>query len=214
MEKLTVIPSDGHEPAMACKSHGDRLRALFEPLLAHQHILGQIIELNMGDWLGAALLDLRDPKSVRDRAISRYRLLPKRDTLHAWDDELCQALEGKADQMTLSLMLTTMFDIFPRGTISNVGSYVEALSLVMGDRALSQEILAAAIVRVWRKIRFPPSISEFLDECEGAKKAATGTRATIKKMLALLDNAEDALVATGDLSEAASSRTQKGANFD
>ncbi len=212
MEKLTVIASDGHEAAIACKSHGDRLRALFEPLLAHQHILSQIIELKVGDWLGAALLDLRDPKSVRDRAIARYRRLPKRDILHAWDDELCQALEGKADQMTHSVLLTTMIEGFPRGTISNVGAYVEAASLVMGDRALSPEILAAAIVRVWRKNRFPPSISEFMDECEGAKSAAIGTQRAIKKMLALLDNAEDALVATGDLNEKASSRTQEGDN--
>jgi hypothetical protein len=199
MENLTIFSPNGHEPVTASKPDGDRVRVLFEPLLAHQHILTQIIELKLGDWLGATLLDLREPKSVRENAIARYRRLPKRDILHAWDDELCQALEGRADQMTLSVLLTTMINGFPRATISNVAAYVEALSLVIGHRSVSPEVLAAATVRVWRKNRFPPSIAEFLEECEGVLKGATNARRVVTKMLALLDNAEDALIAAGEM---------------
>jgi len=208
MENLTIFSPNEHEPLTASRPHDDRVRALFEPLLAHQHILSQIIELKLGDWLGVSLLDLRDPKSVRENAIARYRRLPKRDILHAWDDELCQALEGRADQMTLSVLVTTMIDGFPRATISNVGAHVEALSLVVGDRSLSPEVLAAGTIRVWRKNRFPPSIADFLDECDVVAKGAANARRVVTKMLAL-DNAEDALVATGDLDEVASFRSTR-----
>jgi len=77
--------------------------------------------------------------------------------------------------------------------------------LVIGGRALSPEILAAAIVRIWRKNKFPPAISELLDECEEATQAATNARRVVTKMLALLDNAEDALIATGGFDEASAS---------
>ncbi len=74
------------------------------------------------------------------------------------------------------------------------------LLLISGEQ-VSPQIVAAAISRVWRKSRFPPSISEFLDECSEMTKAATSTRRVITKMIALRDNAEDALIATGDLPE-------------
>ncbi len=86
--------------------------------------------------------------------------------------------------------------------ISNIDSYTEAALLIMGEHALSAEIFAAAIIRVWRKNRFPPSISELLDEYEEARQAATNARRVVSKMLALLDNAEEALIATEGLDEA------------
>lgn len=96
----------------------------------------------------------------------------------------------------------------------SIKTYIDAALLVVGDNGPSPEIIAAAIARVWRKNRFPPSISEFLDECEEAKTSATGTRRAVTKMLSLLDNAEDVLIATTDLNEApASFRSQKGDKF-
>jgi hypothetical protein len=68
-------------------------------------------------------------------------------------------------------------------------------------RSKGRQIVAAAISRVRRKNKFPPSISEVLDECSEMTKAATSTRQVITKMIALRDNAEDALIATGDLPE-------------
>jgi len=86
--------------------------------------------------------------------------------------------------------------------IPNIHSYVEVALLVMRDHALSAEIFAAGIFRVWRKNRFPPSVSQLLDECEEARQAATNARRVVSKMLALLDNAEEALMATGGFDEA------------
>ena len=76
--------------------------------------------------------------------------------------------------------------------------------LISGEQ-VSPQIVAAAISRVWRKNRFPPSIAEFLDECSEMTKAATTTHRVITKMIALRDNAEDALIATGDLPEVSES---------
>jgi hypothetical protein len=51
-------------PETAVNQHIDRVRVLFEPLLAHQRILRQIIELKLSNWLTFALLDLRDPQTA------------------------------------------------------------------------------------------------------------------------------------------------------
>jgi hypothetical protein len=203
MEELMLIsPDERRNLTIAGRRYGNRARALFEPLLIHQRILRQIIDAHLGEWIGVKLLDLRDPIAVRDRALIRRQQLPERKTLHAWDDELCRALDGKADEKTLSLLLATLLDGFPRGMVPNIRTYVEGALLVIGDNALPPEILAAAIVRIWRKNKFPPTISELLDECDHARQGAINARRVVTKMLALLDNAEEAIIATGDLDAA------------
>ena len=204
MDQLTIV-SRGGQPETATNQHIDRVRALFEPLLAHQRILRQIIELKLSNWLSFALLDLRDPQTARERALARHRRLPARETLHAWDDELSRALEGKADVKTLSFLLSIMLDGFPQVKTQSVEIYVEATLLLLSEDQLSPQILGAAISRVWRKNRFPPSIAEFLDECSEMTKAATSTHRVITKMIAMRDNAEDALIVTGDLPEVSES---------
>jgi len=203
MEELMLIATDERRNlTIAGRRYGNRARALFEPLLVHQRILRQIIDGQLGEWIGVKLFNLRDPSTVRDRALIRRQQLPARETLHAWDDELCRALDGKADEKTLSLLLATLLDGFPRGMVPNIRTYVEGALLVIGDHAFPPEILAAAIVRIWRANRFPPTISELLDECDRARQGATNARRVVTKMLALLDNAEEAIIATGDLDAA------------
>ena len=200
MEELTLItPNERNVPLFAAKRCGNRARALFEPLLAHQQILRRIIDAQLGEWISVKLLDVRDPAAVRERAFIRLQQLPQRQTLHAWDDELCRALDGKADEQTLSILLTTMLDGFPRGMAPNIRTYVEGALLVLGDETLAPEILAAAIVRIWRKDKFPPTISELLDERDRARQGATNARRVVAKMIALLDNAEETLSATGEI---------------
>jgi hypothetical protein len=167
--------------------------------LAHQQILRQIIDAQLGEWIGVKLLDLRNPDAARERAFLRRKQLPERATLHAWDDELCRALDGKADEKTLSVLLTTMLDGFPRGMVPNIRTFVEGALIVIDHHALAPEILAAAIVRIWRKNKFPPTISELLDECNRARQGATNARRVVAKMIALLDNAEEILGATGEI---------------
>jgi hypothetical protein len=81
----------------------------------------------------------------------------------------------------------------------SIDIYVDGALLLISGEQVSPQIVAAAISRVWRKNRFPPSISELLDEFSEMTKAATSTRHVITKMIVLRDNAEDALIATGDL---------------
>lgn len=138
---------------------------------------------------------------MREKALTRHRQLPQRETLHAWDDELCRALDGKADEHMLSVLLATMLDGFPRGMVPNVRTYVGGALLVMGDDALSPEIIAATIIRIWRKVRFPPTIAELLDEFDHARQGAVNARRVVAKMIALLDNAEEILIATGDIDQ-------------
>lgn len=202
MEELTLVaPGERDHPAIMSKRHGNRARTLFEPLLAHQRILRGIIDKQLGQWLGIRLLDLRDPNAARDKALIRLQQLPSRETLHAWDDELSLALDGKADEKILSLLLATMLDGFPRGMVPNIRTYVEGTLLVIADQALSPEILAAAILRIWRKDRFPPTIAELLDECDHALQGAANARRVVAKLIALMDNAEEVLIATGDINE-------------
>ena len=158
MEELTLITSvEAQNDVHAANRGSHKTRALFEPLLIHRRILGQIVAGGLGEWMAVKLLDLRDPHTARDPALIRRRQLPARATLHVWDDELCHVLEGRADEKTLSLLLATMLDGFPRGMVPNVQIYVEAALLVPGDQALSPDIFAAAIIRIWRKDRFPPT---------------------------------------------------------
>jgi len=202
MEKSTLIASE--EPWAAIMVDGrnsNPARALFEPLLMHQRILRQIVDAGLGAWISVRLLDLRDPGAVRDRALARCRQLLARETLHAWDDELCRALDDKADDKTLSVLLATMLDGFPRAMVPNIRTYVEGALLVFGDHAHSPEVLAAAIIRIWRKDRFPPTIAELSDECDRAREGAANARRVVAKMIALLDNAEEVLVAMGDFEE-------------
>ncbi len=190
---------------MATERRANRVRALFEPLLVHQSILRQIIELKLGDFVSSSLLDLRDPKAIRERALARYQRLPARDRLHAWDDELCSALNRKSDERTLSILLSIMLDGFPQTKAPSIDIYVDAALLLISGDPVAPEILAAAISRIWKKNRFPPSIAEFLNECSEVTKAATSARRVVTKMIALRDNAEDALIATGDLPEVSKS---------
>jgi hypothetical protein len=202
MEELILLaPDEQYNPMNSGKRHRNRARALFEPLLLHQRILRQIIDAQLGEWLCVKLLDSREPNAVREKALIRRQQLPERATLHAWDDELCGALDGKADERTLSLLLATMLDGFPRGMAPNVRTYVEGAILVIGDHTLASEILAAAIVRIWRKDRFPPTIAELLDECDHARQGAINARRVVTKMLAILDNAQEILIATGDIGQ-------------
>ena len=200
-EFALIVPDERHHRTITGKRHGNRARALFEPLLAHQRILRQIIDAQLGEWLGVKLLDLRQPNAMRDRALTRHRQLPQRETLHAWDDELHRALDGKADEHMLSVLLATMLDGFPRGMVPNVRTYVGGALLVMGHDALSPEILAAAIIRIWRKDRFLPTIAELQDEFDHACQSAVNARRVVTKMIALLDNAEEILIATGDIDQ-------------
>lgn len=111
----------------------------------------------------------------------------------------CAALSTERPTKERSLLLATLLDGFPRGMAPNVRTYVEGAILVIGDHPLASEILAAAIVRIWRKDRFPPTIAELLDECDHARQGATNARRVATKMLAILDNAEEILIATGDI---------------
>jgi hypothetical protein len=88
---------------------------------------------------------------------------------------------------------------FPQLKTPGIDIYVEGALMLISGEQVSPQIVAAAISRVWQKNKFPPSISEFLDECSEMTKAAITTRRVITKMIALRDNAEDALIATGDL---------------
>jgi len=203
MEEFTLIVSDeGRQGAATGNRQANRAQALLVPLLAHERILRRIIDAQLGDWLRAKLLDLCSPAAMRDRALTRLRELPRRESLHAWDDELCRALDRKADEPTLSVLLATMLDGFPRGMIPNARTYVGGALLVIGDHAVSPEVLAVAILRIWRKDRFPPTIAELVDECERAQQHAANARRVVTKMIALLDNAEEILSATGDFDEA------------
>jgi hypothetical protein len=201
MERLTIIATE--RVSDSPNKHGDRddhrIRALFEPLLVHQEILRQIVDCGRGELIAAKLFDLRSPGTARDRALIRRHQLPARETLHAWDDELCAALEGKADERSLSLLLATMLDGFPRGMVPNIRTYVEGASLVLGGHSPSPEILAAAIVRTWRKDKFPPTIAGLLEECDRARQGVLNARRLVGKMIALLDNAEEVLFEAGDL---------------
>jgi hypothetical protein len=120
MDELTIIATDSRcSPVTAARPRGDKVRALFEPLLVHQRIVRQVVEHSLANWLRIALLDLRDPRAVRDSALARHRRLPVQDKLHAWDDELCHALDCRTDEKTLSILLAIMLDGFPRGSIPN-----------------------------------------------------------------------------------------------
>jgi len=199
MEQFTlIVPDEGSDGAITGKRQANRARALLEPLLANERILRRIVDAQLGEWLRVRLFDLRDPKATRDRALIRLRQLPQRETLHAWDDELCRALDGAADEQILSVLLATMLDGFPRGMVPNASTYVGGALLILGDYALSPEVLAAAIFRIWRKNRFPPTISELVDECDCARQRSVDARCVVRKMIALLDNAEEVLTASGD----------------
>ncbi|MGO9770933.1 MAG: hypothetical protein ACLPSW_15545 [Roseiarcus sp.] len=203
MDELTIITSDHPQGlAMAPNRHSHRVLALFEPLLEHEDILRQIVEQKLGDWLRVPLLDLRTPSAVHERALARLKRLPKRERLHAWDDDLARAIEGAADTQTLSVLLSIMLAGFPRATAANAEAYVAAALLAIGDRRPSADIVAAAIVRIWRKNRVTPSLAEFLAQCEDARQAVSNTRRVVAKMLALLDNAEEAVVVSSGRSEA------------
>ena len=110
-----------------------------------------------------------------------------RETLHVWDDELCRALEGKADEMTLSILLSIMLDGFPQAKTPGIDIYVDGVLLLISGEQVSPQIVAAAISRVGRKNRFPPSIAELLDECSEMTKAAReGFQVEVKGKLANL----------------------------
>ncbi|MFZ3178644.1 MAG: hypothetical protein WA156_00180 [Methylocystis silviterrae] len=203
MEEFTLILSDeGGRRTLTSRRQANRARALFEPLLTHQRVLRHIIDAQLGDWLCAKLLDLRNPNALREKALIRLQQLPQRETLHSWDDELHRALDGKADEHTFSVLLATMLDGFPRGMVPNVRTYVGGAFLVMGDDAFSPEIIAAAIIRIWRKDKFPPTIAELRDEFNHAHQGAANARRVVAKMIALLDNCEEILAATDDFDEA------------
>lgn len=199
MDPLTIIASESvsGSPQKRADYNDYRIRSLFEPLLVHQGILRQIVDCGRGDWIGAKLLDLRNPGAAHDRALIRRQQLPARETLHAWDDELCAALERKADERTFSLLLAAMLDGFPRGMVPNIRTFIEGASLVLGTHSPSPEILAAAIVRTWRKDKFPPTIAGLLEECDRARQGVLNARRLVGKMIVLLDNAEEVLCEVG-----------------
>jgi hypothetical protein len=203
MDELTLIGTI--DPDGAIRQSGRRsrrTRALFEPLLDHQKILRQIIDAGLGEWIGVRILDLRNPDAVRHRALTRREQLPARETLHRWDNDLCHVLDGKADEKMVSVLLAIMLDGFPRGMIPNVQTYADAALLAFSGSVLSPQVLATAIVRIWRKDRFPPTIADLLDECERARQAALNARRVVAKMIALLDNSEEAIIASDGSGEA------------
>jgi hypothetical protein len=200
MDDLMLIGAD--DPGAAIRESGRRdrrTRALFEPLLDHRKILRRIIDAGLGEWIGVRLLDLRNPDAVHQRALTRREQLPAREALHRWDNDLCRVLDGKADEKMVSVLLAIMLDGFPREMIPNVQTYADAALLALGATVLSPEILAAAIVRIWRKGRFPPTIADLLDECERARQATLNARRVVAKMITLLDNAEEAIASVNDL---------------
>jgi len=54
---------------------------------------------------------------------------------------------------------------------------------------------AAGYMRIWRQNRVPPSLAEFITQCDEARQAVSNTRRVVAKMLPLLDNAEEAIIA-------------------
>lgn len=115
MDELTIIAPDHPKGiATAVNRHSHRVLALFKPLLGHENILRQIVGHKLGDWLRVPLLDLRAPSAASERALARLERLPKRERLHAWDDDLARAIEGVAVVQTLTVLLSIMLAGFPR----------------------------------------------------------------------------------------------------
>jgi len=90
---------------------------------------------------------------------------------------------------------------FPRSAATNAEAYVAAALLAIGNRGPSADIVAAAIVRIWRQNRVPPSLAEFITQCDEARQAVSNARRVVAEMLALLDNAEEALFQRGGLDD-------------
>jgi hypothetical protein len=164
------------------------------PPAAGRKWLVELSYLIIREWLLVAALDLRDPKAARDRARTRLLQLPKRSELKAWNDELGRALDGEADRQMLVVLIGVMLGGFPRVRAQRPEIYAEAAMLIVRGRRFSPDVVAAAIVRIWRKAKYPPTISEFLEECEETKQLTTHIRRAVAKMLELRNDADIALV--------------------
>ena len=60
----------------------------------------------------------------------------------------------KADEKTLSFLLSIMLDGFPQAKTPRIDIYVDGVLLLISGEQVSPQIVAAAISRVWRKNRF------------------------------------------------------------
>ncbi|MBM3553774.1 MAG: hypothetical protein FJX45_19020 [Alphaproteobacteria bacterium] len=135
----------------------------------------------------------------RAKTLPEDQQLPQRKALYAWDDELHRALNGKADEHTVSVLLATMLDGFPRGMVpkrSNLcrisaSSHWRQCSFAGNSRRRDHSNLAKGPIL--------PTIAELQDEFDYARQGATNTRRVVAKTIALLDNAEEILMATGDI---------------
>lgn len=159
---------------------------------------------------GMQHLSVKNAAANRDRALRRCAALPAEAVLDRATDLFREAAIGRTDEPQTRLMVGLMLDGLPSARTLPSASYIDAMidSILYeepefeefpGAVGFAPVVLASTLRAVWRTLTFPPSIAEFMKLAlerrfgfwDGAFKA--------DELRAILQNAEDVLIETGDL---------------
>lgn len=110
------------------------------------------------------------------------------------------ATEGAAEPRTVGLAVSLMLDGYPSLKPVNPTGYARALTFAVADECFSPMVLAAAVVRTWRELKFAPAPSEFLATCRRVRREFQKASEALGRVYDLRLAAEEVLVAAGELS--------------
>ena len=204
MDELTIITSDHPQGlAMAANRHSHRVRALFEPLLEHEDISAANRRAGSTAVRSCPLCWISPNSQRRARARSRppEAIAQARTAARMGRRSRAGDRRRRRHANFVGLAFNHVGGFSARHRREHRGLCRRRFA---GHRRPSAvgDIVAAAIVRIWRKNRVTPSLAEFIAQCEDARQAVSNTRRVVAKMLALLDNAEEAVVVSSGRSEA------------
>jgi hypothetical protein len=155
-----------------------------------------------------ALLDLKHPAKHRHEAMERYEAIPD-DRVLFGVSHLFEAAEFKpADEDWLNAAIVMMLDSMPNsGKVSVTYRHSIVDAIIYDAEAwgrgyttpFSCAVVTAAIREARRTSKFVPAHSEFLELCRQHRSKFHTLQSNVRDLIEVRQNAEDILLATGDL---------------
>lgn len=180
MNALALAQPNQIAGGAAAPSRGIDVRAVMDHYLAPMRSIradgGKALELaehyDFVDKEFAPLFDdCRHPHRQRARAVAVLGKLPAAEWTGDAHAHVRGTLDARADEQEVSFFLGMMLEALrakeTEGAATFFGSIV--YTIMDHDDPISGIVLAAAVREIWRRERFAPSPSEFLDECRSQR---------------------------------------------
>jgi hypothetical protein len=184
---------------------GAVLAAIDEPLNQYRQLLPLIKKVTYSELMP---LDGREPAEHRDEALERLELIPPATVLYRAIECMRVAAYGETREDETRILVAAAFEAYPNAQKVNSAALIEQLldilryhdlKLIRGAQGFSPTVIRGALRHVLAENKFVPSIAEILEAALKVQVKLRNAEHPLSLLIERRENAEDILIATGDL---------------